>query len=118
MAEFTRLTSIDAVQSWYLVPGASFLYVSSPNCSVCESLFPQIEPIMLKHPEIRSARVDVSDVPEIAGALSIFTAPVLLLFLDGKEMHREARIVPIERFRRRVEQIGEFVKSEIIDLEN
>ncbi|WP_214851443.1 thioredoxin family protein [Exiguobacterium sp. s193] len=117
MAEFARLTTIDEVKSWYASPDARFLYVSSPNCSVCESLFPQIEPILLAHPEIRSARVDVADVPEIAGELSIFTAPVLLLFLDGKEMHREARIVPVERFRQRVEQIGAFVKSEAVDSE-
>ncbi|WKA49653.1 hypothetical protein QWY22_12150 [Planococcus liqunii] len=34
--------------------------------------------------------------------LSIFTAPVLILFADGKEMQRDARFVHMEEFKERV----------------
>ena len=111
MGTFQELTSIEAVKELYLTEPASVLYISSPGCAVCASLFPQIEPICAAHPEFRAGRVDLTDVPQIAGEFSVFTAPVVLLFVKGKEVHREARIVPIEPLKRKVEQIGQFVRT-------
>ncbi|MCT4792766.1 MULTISPECIES: thioredoxin family protein [Exiguobacterium] len=111
MATFQELTSIEAVRDFYLVQRASFIYVSSPGCGVCASLFPQIEPILASHPEFRSGHVDLGSVPEIAGEFSVFTAPALLFFANGKEIHREVRIVPIEPFTKKVEQLSRLVAS-------
>ncbi|OIN68045.1 thiol reductase thioredoxin [Exiguobacterium sp. KRL4] len=111
MATFQELTSIEAVRDFYLKQSASFIYISSPGCGVCASLFPQIEPILTNHPEFRSAHVDLSIVPGIVGEFSVFTAPALLFFFQGKEIHREARIVPIEPFTRKVEQLSRLVAS-------
>ncbi|AFS70683.1 MULTISPECIES: thioredoxin family protein [Exiguobacterium] len=111
MEIFRELKSIESVRAFYLGQPASFLYISSPDCAVCASLFPQIEPILANHPEFQAGRVDLGDVPQIVGEFSVFTAPTLLLFVNGKEVHREARIVPIEPFKRKMEQIGDFVRT-------
>ncbi|MCK2157068.1 thioredoxin family protein [Exiguobacterium sp. 17-1] len=111
MTTFQELTSIEDVRDFYLQQSASFIYISSPGCGVCASLFPQIEPIIANHPEFRSGHVDLSTVPEIVGEFSVFTAPSLLFFVQGKELHRESRIVPIEPFTRKVEQLSRLVAS-------
>ncbi len=83
----------------------TFLYVTQPNCSVCQGLEPQLIPLFDKYPAIQTGRIDVSDIPEIAGKLNIFTAPVALLFVDGNEYIRKARFVPIAELDRDIERI-------------
>jgi hypothetical protein len=36
-----------------------------------------------------------NEVPEIAGELTIFTVPVDLIFMNGKEMHRQGRFIDV-----------------------
>lgn len=93
MEPFKILTSIEAVDSFTRQHTLSFLYISQPNCSVCVGLQPQIARMLKNFPEIEKAEINTQEVPEIAGHLSIFTVPVLLLFVNGKEYIREARIV-------------------------
>ncbi|HLS66963.1 MAG TPA: thioredoxin family protein, partial [Pseudogracilibacillus sp.] len=74
MAEIDELISANEL---------SFLYVSQENCSVCHGLEPQIKQMLEKYPRIVAKKVDASEVPEVAGKFSVFTAPVLLLFVHG-----------------------------------
>ncbi|XXM74369.1 thioredoxin family protein [Lysinibacillus sphaericus] len=72
------------------------LYVSRPSCSVCHALLPQVEELLKKYPGITSIHADAEEIPGIAGEYSIFTVPVLIVFIEGKEMMRKARFVPID----------------------
>lgn len=91
--EFQEITSLNEVERLIDESPLAFLYITLPNCSVCHGLQPQIEAMLSGYPKINARHVDASKVPEIAGRLNIFTAPVLLLFVDGKEYIREARFV-------------------------
>ncbi|RSD25546.1 thioredoxin [Mesobacillus subterraneus] len=51
--------------------------------------------------------VNAGKVEEIAGFLMAFTVPVLVLYADGREYLREARIVQVEKFREDVAKIHE-----------
>ena len=52
---------------------------------------------MLKEfPEIPSYYVNLDEVPEAAGQLSIFTIPAGLVYAGGKEVVREARYMSID----------------------
>ncbi|UOQ86444.1 thioredoxin family protein [Gracilibacillus salinarum] len=82
-----------------------FLYISKYNCSVCHSLLPQLEPIMERYPRIVSRQVIVDEIPALASKFSIFTAPVLLLFVNGKEYLREARFVHLDQFQSKLDKV-------------
>lgn len=97
MAKFRDLTSLEDVNNFIDENQLSFLYFTTPNCSVCHGLQPQIEEMLAKYPKINARHIDASLVPEAAGQLSVFTAPVLLLFVEGKEYIREARIVQTQK---------------------
>jgi thiol-disulfide isomerase/thioredoxin len=102
MNELFSIEEIDHfVKNHYL----AFLYISKPNCSVCHALLPQIKEVMADFPKIQLAFINVDHVPEIAGHLSIFTAPVMILYVAGKEVLREARFVYVEQFREKVKKI-------------
>ncbi|MGA9287842.1 MAG: thioredoxin family protein [Anaerobacillus sp.] len=82
-----------------------FLYLYGTNCSVCHALLPQVEEVLADYPQIESEKLNVQEVPESAGEFSVFTIPVLLLYVDGKEYIREARFVNIESFRSSIDRI-------------
>jgi hypothetical protein len=64
---------------------------------------------MRDFPKIQMGLINAGDVPEIAGYLMAFTVPVLVLYVDGKEYLREARIVQVEKFRDDVARVYEGV---------
>ncbi|BAQ11102.1 thioredoxin [Bacillus sp. OxB-1] len=80
------------------------LFVKTNHCSVCEGLYPQVAALAEQYP-FPFYRVNVADVPEIAGQLALFTAPVVLLFHEGKEMARFARFVQLEQLRHRMDEL-------------
>ncbi|WP_010676502.1 thioredoxin family protein [Bacillus timonensis] len=105
MRDFEELTSLDAVKAFIEQHSLSFIYISRTNCSVCHALLPQVKEVMIDFPEIQLGFVNADDVEEIAGYLSIFTVPVLILFVEGKEYVRDARFVPMESFKEKIEKI-------------
>lgn len=105
MREFIELTSVDNIQQFINEHPLSFIYVSRTDCSVCHSLLPQVREVMADFSEIQLGSVNADDVEDVAGYFSIFTVPVLLLFVDGKEYVREARFVPMEPFKEKIEKI-------------
>ncbi|MCH6267636.1 thioredoxin family protein [Bacillus sp. FJAT-50051] len=64
---------------------------------------------MKEFSQIHCGIIDAGEVTDIAGHFSIFTVPVLLLFVEGKESLREARIVHLDLFREKIKRIYESV---------
>ncbi|WP_269411116.1 thioredoxin family protein [Lentibacillus daqui] len=103
--EFTELTSLSAINDFIRNHQLSFLFISRPDCSVCHGLFPQVQVLMKNYPEVALGHINADQVPEIAGAFSVFTVPILLFFIDGKEYIREARIVPLDLLEEKINKI-------------
>ncbi|MGV2875610.1 thioredoxin family protein [Macrococcus capreoli] len=82
------------------------LYVMSEGCSVCHADLPKVESI-LENYDIPSAKILVNEIPEAAGQLSLFTAPVIILNAQGREFHRQARIIDFEALDYRMGQLNE-----------
>jgi len=109
MREFEPLRSIEAIDTFIQAHTLAFLFISMPGCSVCGGLLPQVRQLMKDFPEIHLGHVDADDVAEVAGRFNILTAPVLLLFVEGKEYVREARIVHMDMFEEKIRKIYENV---------
>lgn len=109
MSSYEHLHSIDEVNKFIESNKLAFLYVTMPNCSVCHGLKPQIESMLKKYPHIKMGNIDANEVEQIRGQFSIFTAPVLILFIDSKEYLREARIVHTQLLDEKIRRIYENV---------
>ena len=105
MREFQALTSLNKIEDFINDNPLTFLFISRPNCSVCHGLLPQVQELMMNYPDIQLAHINAEEVPEVAGRFSIFTVPVLLLFVDGKESIREARIVHRDLLKEKIDKI-------------
>lgn len=106
-----KLKTVEQVKSFIQKHQLAFLYISQPNCSVCHGLLPQVENMLTAYPRIKSAEINTNEIPEIAGYLSIFTVPVLLLFVEGKEYIREARIVHMDLLEEKIKKIYHHTKE-------
>lgn len=71
---------------------AVMAYFSHDECNVCKVLKPKLtEALTEQYPKIKQAYINIKNTPELAGQNSIFTVPVVLLFLDGQESLRKSR---------------------------
>lgn len=109
---FQELTTINEIEQLIDKNQFAFIYIIQPNCSVCHGLQPQIEHILQQYPNIQSCQVDISKVPEAAGKYTVFTAPALLLFVNGKEYIREARFVQTNLLKEKIAKIYENIEPE------
>lgn len=89
----------------------TLLFISQPNCSVCNSLLPQIESLLEKFPNVKSITINSEQTPEIIGEYLIFSAPIVLVFVDGKEVIRKARFVPIKQFEHELTKLMEVLED-------
>ena len=82
------------------------LYVSMNTCNVCHSDMPKVEKIV-NEKNFTAYYIEASEIPEAVGQLILFSAPVVILFYEGKEIHRQAKIIDFEELNYRMEQICE-----------
>ncbi len=99
------LTSIEAIEQ-EIASGAKLLYISAPNCNVCDALKVKVKTLFSdQFPKIELLEANVAEVPQIAARFNIFSAPAILVFFDGQEFIREGRNVSLELLAGKLEKI-------------
>ncbi len=81
------------------------LYLSRPGCGVCTALKPKILSLIEDFPGLNAYSLNLDDMPEAGGQLSIFTLPGVLVYTDGKESIREARYISIDLLEERLRRL-------------
>ena len=79
------------------------LYIKSEGCSVCEADFPKVKEITDKNNYL-AYYIQADEIAEAVGQLNLYTAPVVILFYNGKEIHRQARIIDFSELEYRIKQ--------------
>lgn len=105
------LYSIEEMDSFIEEERITLLYISQPNCSVCHALLPQVEELLEEYPSVQARQMDATEVPEVAGRLSVMTVPAVLVFVEGKEMFRKARFVPLGELNQQLAKLNHFLND-------
>lgn len=79
------------------------LYIKSEGCSVCEVDFPKIKELVDKNNYL-AYYIQADEISEAVGQLNLYTAPVVILFYNGKEIHRQARFIDFLELDYRIKQ--------------
>ncbi|PFA68420.1 thiol reductase thioredoxin [Bacillus sp. AFS015802] len=103
--------SLEAIHAVLKSEKLVLLYISRPDCSVCHALLPQVKGVLEKFKSVISIHADAEEIPEIAGEFSIFTVPVIIVFVDGKEMFRKARFVPIDELHSQISRLTKMLDN-------
>ena len=107
MKGFSEARTIEEIDAFIHTHTFAFLFLYQENCSVCHAVQPQAAKVLKEFPHIHPLQANVTQLPELAGKFTIFTVPVLLLFVDGKEVMRFARFVEMEKLHHQLKRITE-----------
>ncbi|WKV09652.1 thioredoxin family protein [Thermoanaerobacterium sp. CMT5567-10] len=99
-----KLNKIDDIKKLISNKKIVLLYFSTNDCGICTTLLPKIEKMLLNYTEISSAHVSMDELPAASGEFMIFTVPTVLLFMEGKEVIREARFISIDMLEEKIQK--------------
>ncbi|HIC43492.1 MAG TPA: thioredoxin [Sulfurimonas sp.] len=101
----TTLNDLNELNSKLKEELAMVLYFSSPSCSVCHVLRPKLMQALEKeYPAMGRYHADISLSPEIAAEFQIFSAPTIIIFLEGKEFIRKGRAMSVDGLLQEIER--------------
>lgn len=106
-----QLFSKQQVEAFVEHNALTLLMLKTQNCSVCEAVQPKVTTLLEGYEHIAGAFVYMEDVPELAGEYMIFTSPVLLLLMEGKEVYRAARFILFDELTTQIARYDEFSQS-------
>ncbi len=96
MKQFKHIQSLEEFYEATKAPAALF-YFSHEQCNVCKTLKPKVlELVSENFPEMEVYYVDTILHPDIAAQNRVFTNPVILIYFDGRELHRKARYIGMQ----------------------
>jgi len=82
------------------------VYFSGATCNVCVSLKPKIEQMLLQQfSEVKFVEIPTEISPELTSRFSVYSVPVVLFFVEGKEYIREARSISITELTNKMEHL-------------
>lgn len=71
-------------------------FFGGTGCSVCHALEPRLQNLLdTSYPDILFVKIKTDKAPELSARHLVFTIPVILFFIEGKEYIREVRNIDI-----------------------
>ncbi|MEG0295533.1 MAG: thioredoxin family protein [Clostridium sp.] len=90
-----NLLTIEEINHELSSSQAVLLYFYGNSCGVCSVIKEKLEIEMTKYPNIKSYKIFTESNMEAFAEFNIFTLPVVLFYIDGKEYIREARNISV-----------------------
>ena len=103
--------TLDDIKQFLQSGRIRLVYLSRPACGVCTAIKPKVIDILGKYPEVKGVYINMDRIPESAGEFSIFTIPGIIVYIDGKEIIREARYISIEDLTSRIDRFYRMIYS-------
>lgn len=72
------------------------VYFGRSSCGVCDAMKPKLEILLEKYPKIQGVGIESENFVELSASYNVFTIPAIILFIQGKETIRKARIISME----------------------
>lgn len=100
----------DIIRATTLAPVVA-LYFSSKKCAPCLSIRPKLEELFDLHPDILFNIIDIEAHPEVRGNFAVFSAPTVLIFVNGAEYIRKAGIFSINELEHELQKLIDIINK-------
>ena len=70
----------------------------APWCTPCRMVGPILDEIAGERSDIKVAKVNVDEQPELAGQFGVMSIPTVIFLKDGKEIDRKVGVMPGDVF--------------------
>ena len=84
--------------------GIAILEVASRTCAPCIRIRQKIDEWLKNYAAVSAAYLEIESVPEAGGELQIFTAPAVLVYIDGKLCIKQAGYFSLDEVFRQIER--------------
>ncbi len=99
-----EIKSIEQLHNFIKQDGLVIVEVASKTCAPCISIQRKIEAWAEQYPDIATAYLEIESVPQAAGELQVFTAPAVLVYMDGKLCVNEAGYFSLDEVFQQIER--------------
>lgn len=99
-----EITDIEELKSSIADEEIVLLLIKSKNCSVCDAVYEQLQPFLQQHEGVNGVAVSIDKVPAVSGEYLTFTAPTVILFIQGKEVMKQSRFISYEKIEEQITQ--------------
>ncbi|WP_300382177.1 thioredoxin family protein [Clostridium sp.] len=82
----------------------TILYFSGATCGACEVIKRKINKILVDYKEVNFIEINGVEEKEIAAKYDVFTLPLVILFIEGKESLRIGRNIDILDFKNSIDR--------------
>lgn len=89
----------------------SFIYITSPGCSVCKVLAPKLEEMSKEFPRATFHRIDLEENPLAKSKFMAFAIPTLIVYSLGQEMIRGSRHMDLGEINQKLTRYYELIFS-------
>ncbi|HOA20309.1 MAG TPA: thioredoxin family protein [Sedimentibacter sp.] len=96
------ITSYEKLQELIEKNDMVLVYFGIDDCGVCKSMKPKVENMIKRYPNIHAVIVKADKSPSISARFNVFTVPVILLYIEGKETIREVRIISLDNLEQKI----------------
>lgn len=93
MSFINKLVSENEVSNLIADNKMTVIYFTGMDCGACEAIKFKIESILRSLPKIKSGEINGEENLELAAKYDVFSLPIFLLFIEGKESLRIGRNV-------------------------
>jgi len=84
----------------------AILYFWNSSCSVCGPLYDKLEVLVSEEfPLLTLEKINIVDFPELRAKYNVFSSPLILLLLDGKEYLRSSGNVSVHELKQKIERL-------------
>lgn len=90
----------------------TIIYFTGTKCGACEVIKKKIEEILKGYPNVSCYEINGEENVEIAAMYGVFSLPILLLFIEGKETIRVGRNIDLLEFERSIERYNSLLFGE------
>ena len=87
----------------------SVVYFTGMDCGACEAIKFKIESILKELPQIKSGEINGEENLGLAAKYGVFSLPIFLLFIEGKETLRVGRNVDLLELERSIRRYYEII---------
>ena len=85
------------------------VYFTGRDCGACEAIKYKIESILKNLPQIKSGEINGEENLDLAAKYGVFSLPIFLLFIEGKETLRIGRNVDLLELERNIKRYYEMI---------
>lgn len=88
----------------------NLIYIKSDKCSVCKSVLPKIEDLILTFKDLNLNIISIDAVPELSSILEVFQAPTLVIYYQNKEIYRMSRFFLMDKLEKDINKLLSLIR--------